>query len=275
MSSLRELKNRLSSINTVGQLAGAMRTVSAAKYSRISNIRSGFMSYAQACGQMMEQFGPDLSAALPPGNPDAPDCYVVMAGNRGLCGGYNSEIVAYAAALIRALPEPACVIAVGKRAEAGLKEAGIVPQQSFVFSDTPSFAECGALISFLREGYLKGEIGSVHLVYHHFINMLSREPVTRRVLPMGAEGAGCGVDALLIPDRATVLKAAAVSCFDSAVYAAILEAASGTQAATLVAMRSAYDNAQESIADLETQISRKRQADVTSGVLETASDFTE
>ena len=79
---------------------------------------------------------------------------------------------------------------------------------------------------------------------------------------------------LFLPDRGTVLKAVALSCVDTALYSAVLSAAAAAQAATLVAMRSAYDNAQESIGTLETQISRKRQSEVTNSVLETASGNT-
>lgn len=269
------MKNRLSSINTVGQLAGAMRTVSAAKYSRVSNVRNGFLPYAEACSAMMTQFGSSLAQALPCGDPEAPDCYVVIAGNRGLCGGYNSEIVAYGVEVLNALEKPCRLVTVGKKAESALREAGFSIERSFEIPDVPDFDSCQELLRYLREGYLRGEIASVRVIYQRFINMLTREAVTTEILPMTADEAAQPSDDLFVPDKTTVLKAAALRCVDSVVYSTILEAAAGAQAATLVAMRSAYDNAQESIADLETEISRKRQSDVTAGVLETTSDFME
>lgn len=224
---------------------------------------------------MMAEFGPALASALPCGDPEAPDCYVVIAGNRGLCGGYNSEIIAYASEVLEGLDKPWRLVTVGKKAEASLREAGFSIERSFEIPDVPDFEACRELLDYLREGYLRGEISSVRMVYQKFINMLTREAVTADILPMTANTVEQESDDLFLPDKTTVLKAAALRCVDSLLYSTVLEAAAGVQAATLVAMRSAYDNAQESIADLETEISRKRQSDVTAGVLETASDFME
>ena len=272
MAGLRELKSRLSSINTVSQLSGAMRTVSAAKYSRVSSVRGGFLPYAQACAEMMERFGSDLAAAMPCKNPEAPDCYVVMAGNRGLCGGYNVEILSYAGEILQTAERPYRLVVVGKKAEAALSEAGYPIDAVFSPGDVPTFEGCREMLSYLREAYAAGEISSLRLIHQRFINMLSRETVCQEVLPLGGDAPQEGPGTLFLPDRDTVLKNAALNCVDAVIYSAVLEAAAGAQAATLVAMRSAYDNAQESIADLETEISRRRQSDVTAGVLETASD---
>ena len=224
---------------------------------------------------MMIELGPSLAAALPCGDPEAPDCYVVIAGNRGLCGGYNSEIISYAGGLLNGLEKPYRLVTVGKKAETSLREAGFTIHRVFEFPDVPTFEACEEFLDYLREGYLRGEFSSVRMVYQKFINMLTREAVAVDILPMAlqTEEPGCGD--LFVPDKTTVLKAVALRCVDAVLYSTVLEAAAGAQAATLVAMRSAYDNAQESIADLETEISRKRQSEVTAGVLETASDFIE
>lgn len=104
--------------------------------------------------------------------------------------------------------------------------------------------------------------------------MLTRRPTAKKVLPMAGGQGREHAAVLLLPDRESVLKNAAVNCVDAVMYSAILSAAAGAQAATLVAMRSAYDNALESAAALETEISRKRQSEVTNSVLETASGNT-
>lgn len=224
---------------------------------------------------MMVEFGPALSAAMPCGDQDAPDCYVVIAGNRGLCGGYNSEIISYATEVLRGLENPYLLVTVGKKAEASLREAGFSIERSFEIPDVPGFEACEELLGYLRDGYLQGKFSTVRMIYQRFINMLSREAVTADILPMTFDTLEQASEDLFVPDKTTVLKSAALRCVDSVVYSTVLEAAAGVQAATLVAMRSAYDNAQESIADLETEISRKRQSEVTAGVLETASDFME
>ena len=275
MAGLRELKNRLGSIQTVGQLSGAMRTVSAAKYSRVSSVRNQFLPYATACNELMEAFGPALTQAIPCGDPEAPKCFVVLAGNRGLCGGFNVEIISYATELLKQETEPYRLITVGKKAESAMQEAGFTVHRAYSFADVPSFSECSELLTQLRGDYMAGEISSVTMIYQKFINMLTRQAGKSQILPMGdVEASGTG-ETLFIPDQNTVLRSAALSCVDSAIFAIILEAAAGAQAATLVAMRSAYDNAQESILALETEISRRRQSDITASVIETSTEVLE
>lgn len=199
-------------------------------------------------------------------------CYVIMAGNRGLCGGYNSEIQSFGAALLREETRTYRLITVGKTAESFFREAGFSVEKAFDIPDVPDYDACRALLSYLRDGFTGGEISAVYMVYQKFINMLSREVRKEQILPLEIGAGEFREEGLLIPDRPTVLETAALSCVDSVLYACILEASACAQAATLVAMRSAYDNAQESISDLESEISRRRQSDVTAGVLETASD---
>ena len=275
MAGLRELKNRLSSIQTVGQISGAMRTVSAAKFSRISTARGGFSLYAEACGGVMDTFGAELSKAIPQENPEAPKCYVVLAGNRGLCGGFNTEIISYATELLKAELEPFKLVTVGQKAETAMQEAGFNVDKAWAFADVPDFDECAGLLKWLKSGYMAGEISCVILVYQRFINMLSREAAEKQILPLTDAGAGEDEGCLFVPDCPTVLKAAAQACVDSAIYGVILESAAGAQAATLVAMRSAYDNAQDTVLRLETEISRQRQSEITSSVIETSAEVME
>lgn len=270
MAGLRELKSRLASIQTVGQLSGAMRTVSAAKYSRVGRIRRDFAPYAQGCREMMAQLGSALSAALPQGDPEAKPCYVVMAGNRGLCGGYNIDLLNFARETLSQLEEPYLLLSVGKKAETGLREWGFPLAEGTILPDVPDFESCRAFIHRLKKGYTDGEFSSLYFIYQKFNNMMSQEPVLEQILPLSPEEAAGERETLLLPDRHTVLSSAGLACVDAVLFDHILEAAAGAQAATLVAMRTSYDNAQESISQLETEISRKRQSAITSGVLETA-----
>ena len=106
--------------------------------------------------------------------------------------------------------------------------------------------------------------------------MLHQTPRTRTLLPLCTDGVADRIETtLFIPDEKTVLHAAALTCLGANAYATVLESAAGAQAATLMAMRTAYDNAAESKAELETAIGRRRQSDVTADVIETASENTQ
>ena len=290
MAGLQNLKKKLRSIRATGQLAGAMKTVSAAKYSKIGALNEAYAGYAQAARALRERFSRDLASAMPCGNPDAPDGYLVLSSNRGLCGGYNNELLAEAMRRLRESPRPWLLMTGGKVAETFFQSKGLPIHRAFRVPDVPGYADVQALCTELLEAYRSGEISSVRLVYQHFQNVLTQLPRVETLLPFAAgedvgkesaeashhgaaEGSPAADTVLCLPDRRTVVRAAGLTCFQSGVYAAVLEAAAGAQAATMMAMRSAYDNAEETSARLELELNRRRQSEVTAGVIETSSDF--
>ena len=187
-------------------------------------------------------------------------------------------------------PCAGCGRARGKVAETFFQSKGLPIHRAFRVPDVPGYADVQALCTELLEAYRSGEISSVRLVYQHFQNVLTQLPRVETLLPFAAgedvgtksaeashhgaaEGSPAADTVLCLPDRRTVVRAAGLTCFQSGVYAAVLEAAAGAQAATMMAMRSAYDNAEETSARLELELNRRRQSEVTAGVIETSSDF--
>ena len=276
MATLRELRKRLASISITKQLAGAMKTVSAAKYAKIETVLTRYKPYAEACRTLTEVYGGAMSSFLPCVHPEAPTLYIVLSSNRGLCGGYNSELFRYVDEVLSSADKPYLLLACGKIAQG---RYGDRAAETYTLPDVPDFADCLPLFDRIRALYTGGEISAVTFLYEHFQNMLTQTPCARTVLPFDApsptaESGGVGdtpSDMLFYPDRETVLSSACLSLLHVSLYSVLLEAAAGAQAATLIAMRSANDNAAESIARLEIDISRKRQAEVTSSVIETAS----
>ena len=275
MAGLRELKKHLKSITTTGQLASAMKTVSSAKFSRVNAALQRYREYAGGCSAVMEQFGGALTEAMPKGNADAPIYYIVATSNRGLCGGYNSNLLAYAQELFAEKESGEYrIITLGRMAEGYFAEHGIETLKSFPLPDVPSFEGCMELFDFVWNAYTSGKASCVSFIYEGFRNMLTQTPKQKQILPLTEErpGApGAESELLCIPDRATVMKNLCRSMIDAAVFETVLECAAGAQAATLIAMREACDNAEDSAAALELEISRKRQSEVTASVIETFS----
>lgn len=269
MAGLRELKKHLKSIKTTGQLAGAMKTVSTAKYSRVNASLAGYREYAAACGEMLSHCGKELSSPI---NPSAPECIVVMSGNRGLCGGYNLELLSYFKEKYSASGASARIVAVGRKAGEYCAEKGIPIEKKLVFGDVPDYSDSAGLAEYLLGMFVSGEVSGVTFIYQSFRNMLSQTPASVRVLPISDPEKASDDMTLYIPDEASVSKRLTGFCFAASIHSLVLETAAGSQAATLIAMRSAYDNAHDSAQKLETAINRRRQASVTAGVIETASD---
>lgn len=277
MAGLQNLKKQLRSIRATGQLAGAMKTVSAAKYSKISLLAERFSGYADAARALQKEFGAAFSAAIPGGNSEAPDCFVVLSANRGLCGGYNVELLAYAMKLLREHTRPYLLMTGGKMAQGYFAGKGIPVYRAYTVPDVPSFADVQTVSCDLLSLFQSGEISSVRLVYQHFQNMLTQLPADELILPFSGGNHKSGEqrerDILCLPDEQTVVRSACLTCYNAGMYAVFLEVAAGAQASTMMAMRSAYDNAEETSAQLETELNRRRQSEVTAGVIETVSEF--
>lgn len=269
MASLQELRKRLRSIQTTGQLAGAMRTAATAKYARLGKVREGYAPYAEACRGMRAQLG---GAGLPrPADSRERDCLVVMSGNRGMCGGFNAELMRCLSRELAGRDDP-IVLVCGKKAAAHLREWGTAFEEHNL-SDVPAYDETRALTDRILALYASGEAARVFVVYQSFQNMLTQTPAVRQLLPeTDAADADEADDTLLyLPDRETIARRLAETCLAAQVYETALENAVGAQAATVMAMRSACDNASAAAAELDILINRRRQAEITSGVIETAS----
>ena len=265
MATLRELKKRLKSTETTGQLAGAMRTVATAKYSKVSAVLGAYSRYAEAISPLGTGAAPDRE--------DKPGvkAVVLLSGNRGLCGGFHHELFNFLAEEMKAA-EGIKIIPCGRMAAEHCREKKLPVLEVFTVGDVPSFEDAKRLSEYLAGLYASGEAESIDFVYQRFVNMLKQIPERKRFLP--AEAGGMNEEELLFfPDRETVEKELAPLSRAAECYSLLLSSASGAQAATMMAMRSAYDNAQASSKRLNTQINRLRQAAVTMSVLETSSDI--
>lgn len=277
MASLRELRKHLASVEMTGQMAGAMKTAAAVKFSRISAVMETYSVYAAACARLRALFGSELGGAFPPADPDAPPCYVILGANRGLCGGYNIELYEYADRLLREAGDCRLIV-VGRHAAAHYQERGAEPEAVFALPDSPAPADAEPVLEAALALWRGGRTSSVILVWQQFVNTLTQVPSSHVLLPLsaaaepgGAEKAVYGKQPpLFVPDRSTVLRAAAEACVRTDFLSRVLEASAGHQAATLTTMRSACDNAEETAAALTADISHKRQSEVTSSVIETS-----
>ncbi|MBO6052441.1 MAG: F0F1 ATP synthase subunit gamma [Clostridia bacterium] len=270
MASLRELRKRLDSVRMTGQMAGAMKTAAAAGYARFNAALARFEPYAEACSDMRDRFGDALGAAYPVKNPAAPPCFLLLGADRGLSGGYNINLYDYADAILADAGDFRLFVA-GRHAAAHFRERGIEPVCEFTLADAMRYEDARAILDEAVGMFMAGEVSSVTILWQRFVNMLTQIPDRCLLLPIQASGSGVSRDdALFLPDRETVLCRAAEAYIGTDFYAHVLEAGAGSQAATLVTMRSAYDNAETSAAELSADISRLRQSEVTSSVIETS-----
>ena len=124
MASLRELRKRLRSIRSTQQLADAMRTAATAKYAKVNRIRADFGPYAAACRDILALMDPS-GIVRETDNVEKRDAVVVFSGNRGLCGGFNAELLRFLDEELSGMNDPLLLVC-GKKAAARLREQGLV-----------------------------------------------------------------------------------------------------------------------------------------------------
>lgn len=266
MAQLTDLKKRLRGIEVTRQLTGAMKTVSSAKYGRLVKRAAAAHRYAEEAEQLRLQVG---QRAETPVTASQRVCCLVLGHNRGLCGSYNSTLHAFAQESLQAWPEVTLLVA-GKAAAAYFSARAFPMEKTFALPDVPDFTDCRPILEDLLRRYQSGEAGEVWLIRQSSVNSLTQLPVRERLLPFDLPDAGGGIP-LCFPNQAAVWDSLWRIAVGSAFYHAVLDGAQAAQAATLSAMRTAYDNASETAKRLSLEIQKLRQSAVTSGVLETAS----
>ncbi|MBQ7295960.1 MAG: F0F1 ATP synthase subunit gamma [Clostridia bacterium] len=268
MATVQSLKKKLQTIRSTTKLTRAMKTASTVKYSKLSGIYSEYEKYADEYLRLYESYPGEFDSVFPCSNPDAPCCYVVISSNKGMCGSFNSELLSFFSGIY----EREIVVSCGKKADEYFEKKGIEVEKSFNFDDIPSYEQAKELFCYIRSLLDEGRASSVKTVYPEYVNMIKQQPVCKELFTC-SQGKAEGEAPLFVPDRETFIKNTAEKIYLSVLYKRVLETALGAQAATLTAMRSAYDTALEYSAKLETEMNRKRQSQVTADVIEISSEF--
>ena len=271
MANLQMLRKRLKSINATGEMASAMKTVASVKYSKLSKIASSFSEYSDSCAKILDLIA-DAAFKREDSQVEKRNCFVVVSSNRGFCGVYNATLFKFLETESgkASYNENPLYIACGKKSQTYLEEhqTRAIP---FNLSDIPTIEEARALTEMMLDIYRKGEAESIHIIYQRFVNMMVQKPTDEQILPRTGDENKEEEDILFLPDRETFSSSLALDCLTSRVYGILLSAASGAQSSTVIAMKSACDNASESSQNLEMTINRLRQAEVTNSVIETSS----
>ena len=274
MPAIQVLKKKLRGIQSTQKISKAMKTISSIKISQLTTVYNNYNEYGKHCEKLYEEYKSDLLGALPPMNETAPVCYIVITSNKGLCGGFNSDLLKFANEEIQNSKNEHILIAIGKQAITYFNNKHIEYENSFIFNDIPDYSEALLLLNYVIELRKSQNISSVKVIYQKYSNMMKQTPCVQELFYDNDIQQGES-KTLLMPDKQMVIENVAPVIFQSIFYKLLLEVALGANASTLMTMRSAYDTATEYCEQLESEINRQRQSAVTADVLETASEFTE
>jgi F-type H+-transporting ATPase subunit gamma len=283
MANLKAIKNRIASVDSTRQITKAMRMVAAAKLRKAQERMHNNRPYAERLQQLMLALIQQITL------PDHPlfaerevkrVLLVVVTSDRGLCGGFNSNILRRAAALIDELREKyeVEVYAVGRKGYDFFRKRDyhLARYKTGVFAQL-DYALAKELSLELSELFATAEYDRIYGIFNEFKSALQQRQISEMLLPLSAlnettktpaEPTLRQVEPLYDPDRESILRALIPRHLSVQVWRYLVESNAAEEAARMAAMESATDNANEMIDDLTIIYNRSRQAAITTEIAE-------
>ena len=275
MASMRDIKRRKQSISSTQQITKAMKLVSTVKLqkakTRAEQTNPYFNYMYRTVSSMLAKSGNINHSYLTPGD-SKKKAVVVITSNRGLAGGYNSNIVK----LITGSDfekEDLDIYAIGNKGEEALVSKGYnIVESAPEVIESPSYDEATALCKKVLDAYSNGEVGEIYLAYTHFKNTVTQEPQLLKLLPVEINPEEVeGDDNIMMnyePNEEEALDRIIPKYVTSLFYGALVESHASENGARMQAMDSATSNAEEMISDLTLKYNRARQGSITQELTE-------
>jgi len=282
MATPRQIRSRIRVAKNIQQITKAMKMVAAARLRRAQEAVGASRPYSEKMREVMQSLGSNSKNVrhpllrTPAGEPQN-ICVIVVTGDRGLCGSYNSAAIKLAVEALRPFgADKSRIIAVGKKGAVFFRRRGynIIGEHPIPATGIP-FTDAQALARTARDLFESGEIDKVVVVYTKFISALSQKPTVTQLLPIESLGTGAApvvngpqADIIFEPDAEELLGALLPRYIDTLVYQALLESVASELGARMTSMSSATDNAGKMISGLTLSLNRARQASITKEIAE-------
>jgi F-type H+-transporting ATPase subunit gamma len=280
MATLKVIRKRISSVRNTQQITKAMKMVAAARLRRAQEAATATRPYAQKLEELLRnvaaRVGADAHPMLQTPEVEKRVHLLVVTADRGLCGGYNTNLIKAAEAFLRerAGQEVELTI-IGRRGYDHFKrrQVNIVDQHINLFGG-PNRALAEALGDKLSREFSEGRVDGVYVLFSRFRSALSQVPTVIKLLPVSAEAVDTGappLDYLYEPEAKVLLERLLKQYINTLLQSAFLEAIASEFAAKMTAMDSATSNASKMISRLTLEMNRARQAAITKELMEIVS----
>ena len=287
----RLIKRRIKSVRSTKKIMKAMELVSASKMRKATQLALHARPYAQTIQELTEQirqFVPGSQYPFLVGSAEGtsqPTLLVVVASDRGLCGGFNAQLLRIAMEFVRGRgTESVQVMTVGRRAEQAVRRANYPLVAAFEsIASAPSFDRARPMSRAIVEAFMEQRVGRVFVAYTDFKSALSQIPVVKQLLPivpeqeLSAEVLTEEDDQdshlqekleMFEPSASEVLERLLPRVIEIEIYQAFLESAASEHSARMMAMRSAGDAAGDMMEDLTFTLNQARQSAITREISE-------
>ena len=276
MASMRDIKRRKSSIQSTQQITKAMKLVSTVKLQKAKTHAEQTQPYFnhmyQTMSSMLAKSSNINHPYLTPGESDR-KAVIVITSNRGLAGGYNSNIVKLVTSSDLDRTKLDIYAVGGKGAETLARRGYDIKEDLSEIMEGPTYQDAKDLCNKVLDSFSKGEIGEIYLAYTHFKNTVSQEAKLIKLLPVEVDptqedGSDDNVMMNYEPNEEEALGMIIPKYITSIFYGALVEAVASENGARMQAMDSATSNAEEMISDLSLKYNRARQGSITQELTE-------
>ena len=271
--STKDIKNRIRSMESTKQITKAMEMVAASKLRQAQNRITASRPYFEILSNTISDIvatNRDFTSPYLRKREGNRALFVVIAGDRGLAGGYNSNVIKLAVARMEG--KEATVLPIGKKAVDYFRSKGYaLLAETYAEAADVDIGDCFSIAKLLSKVWLAGNFDEIHVAYTNFVSVLSQTPAVKQLLPLipeTREEPGSRCVTVYEPEPEEVFASIVPEYLGGIVYGALCESRCAEQAARRTAMDSATSNAEDMIADLSLKYNRARQAAITQEITE-------
>jgi F-type H+-transporting ATPase subunit gamma len=280
MPNLKEVRNRISSVNSTRQITSAMKLVSAAKLRRAQDAVLKMRPYAEKLQAIMNNVSQSLEGAESPYLVERElrtVTLVLVTSNRGLCGAFNTQVIRRTTALLNgelaALHQAGKVkfVGIGKKASAWIVRNGfeLQAQHDELFNNL-TFSESVKISESLMQEYKNGQTDKVIFIYNRFLTAASQQVMEETFLPMRpqVQEKEASAEYIYEPGKAEIIENMIPLSLKTQLFKVVLDSHAAEHGARMTAMHKATDNAGELLKSLKLSYNKARQAAITNEILE-------
>lgn len=283
MANLKEIRSRISSVNSTKQITSAMKMVSASKLKRAQRKIEQMRPYSEKLSKIIQNVSSNVGETESEYAQESESkkvLFVLISSNRGLCGAFNANIVKKAQLLMIDKYHDAdfSVYGIGKKANDSLKgkyrkNTESLPANAFEVYDDLTFENVSVIAEGIMKSFTDGKFDKVVLIYNSFKNAAVQIVKEEQFLPieMSSEESESSIDYIFEPAEAEILEDIIPNSLKVQLFKAILDSNAAEHGARMTAMHKATDNAEDLLKDLKLTYNKLRQASITNEILEIVS----
>jgi len=282
MANLKEVRNRIASVSSTQQITSAMKMVSAAKLKRAQDAVTQMRPYANKLREILENLSSSLSSsegAYSKQRKVENVLLVVITSNRGLCGGFNANVIKRANRLAKEdyKGKNVSVLCIGKKATDFFKKTELkiigsdMPRKLNELFDKLTYDNVAPVAEKIMEVFVKGEFDKIELIYNQFKNAAVQITTVEQFLPVVAtksENKKQTNDYIFEPERDEIIQDLIPRSLKTQLYKSLLDSFASEHGARMTAMHKATDNAKDMLRTLRINYNKARQAAITGEILE-------